>query len=126
MAGRELDAKVAERLGCEVAWYAVFAETIHPTCKCKDRRHNLDHPAIAGEIKPYSTSIAAALGEPLAELKRRGWRVVICYEPDDEEDEVNLRKSDTDDWVISLGPIPEAICLAFIKATDPNAHPHPL
>jgi len=101
-AGRELDAQVAERLGCEVAWYAVFAETIHPTCKCKDRRHNLDHPAIAGEIKPYSTSIEVA------------WDLVGAMEVA----ETSAQRKFESHFVSIFDVTPFNICLAFLKATE--------
>ena len=108
---RELDALIAERLGLRVVYDP-------PGWSGPALMVGIEGCASYGFIKDYSTSIAAAMGEPLAEMRRRGWTVVICCGPSEEDDEVNVRKQEAGDWVVSLAPIPEALCLAFLKATE--------
>ena len=115
-AGRELDAKVAERLGIEVERDPRLREFyLKGHIQWSDIGYGECYRPMFGDeskIKDYSTSIAAAweLVEHMGDMMKRllwnkgsgKWECILDY-----------------DHVGVVPTAPHAICLAFLKAAEP-------
>jgi hypothetical protein len=125
-AGRELDALIAEKvMGCNVYCVDPNYNYKDPAkmwrCDCPGANSIGDRPhaddGFDGEIKPYSTDIAAAWKVVEKMRESHQWIRIECFDGKWEAGPVEVCGEDyIDNNVESLVSAPHAICLAALKA----------
>lgn len=122
-AGRELDALVAEKvMGCDVAKILHYGYQGHYRYRCDcpganspDLRRHADE-GFDGDVKPYSTDIAAAM-EIVPEMNRRGLTLVLGITASGANAKfTGLISGQWDAPEPTAATAPLAICLAALKA----------
>ena len=115
---RELDAKVAEFMGCTPREKSIGHNVTILVCSCSNREHEDRLATMQGILAYYSTDISAA------------WQVVEKFIEHHDFDLNNLLDNNGD-WMATIKPLnsndfvfakaptaPEAICLAALKTKE--------